>query len=89
MIHKFWFKPKEIGYGARPTTWEGWAFSGTYVAVIAIAAVVMLSSRHDVDSFGAWLVFGILVACLTVLFVLFCKAKTEGDWHWRNGQDKT
>jgi hypothetical protein len=87
MIHKYWFRPKTIGYGASPSSWEGWAITGVYVAAVAIAAFVLLSSRSEAPSAGAWLVFIVLVLCLTAIFALFCKAKTEGEWRWRSGKD--
>ena len=31
--------------------------------------------------------FFIFVLCLTAIFALFCKAKTEGEWRWRSGKD--
>jgi hypothetical protein len=87
MLHKFWFKPRPTGYGARPSSWEGWAFTGAYVFAVAVAAIVLLSSRGEARSVGAWAVFIIFTLCLTAIFALFCKAKTEGDWRWRSGQD--
>jgi uncharacterized membrane protein YbhN (UPF0104 family) len=87
MIHRFWFKPKTIGYGATPSTWEGWAVTSAYIAVIATALVVMLATTSDQHSFTAWFVFCIFALCVTAIFVLFCKAKMRGDWHWRNGHE--
>ena len=35
MTNRYWFKPKVFGYGASPTTWEGWALVVAYCAVVS------------------------------------------------------
>jgi len=32
--NKYWFKPKRFGYGAEPTTWEGWALIAVFVIFV-------------------------------------------------------
>jgi uncharacterized membrane protein len=88
MLHQFWFRPKTIGYGATPSSWEGWLVSAAYIITIATALGVMLATKSDEHSLAAWFVFFIFALCLTAIFILFCKAKTEGDWHWRNGRER-
>ena len=88
MIHQFWFKPKAFVYGATPSTWEGWAVTTAYVVVIATALVVMLATKSDERSLAAWFVFFIFAFCVSAIFALFCKAKTQGDWHWRDGREQ-
>ena len=87
MLHNYWFKPKGFGYGAKPASWEGWAFTGAYVFAVTVAAIVLLSSHGEARSLGAWVVFIVFTLCLTAIFALFCKAKTEGEWRWRDGRD--
>ena len=41
MGNQFWFKPKTSGYGATPTTWEGWTVMAIYGAIILACVVVM------------------------------------------------
>ncbi|MFI5010734.1 MAG: hypothetical protein ACHQAY_00140 [Hyphomicrobiales bacterium] len=86
MLHKYRFRPKTFGY-ATPSTWEGWAFTGAYVFAVTIAFFVLLTSKHELRSIGAWVVFIIFVLCLTAIFVLFRKASAQGDWRLRSGQD--
>jgi hypothetical protein len=38
-----WFRPKTIGFGWTPATWEGWLV--TVLAVAAAAAVARLAGR--------------------------------------------
>jgi hypothetical protein len=40
-----WFGSKRIGWGVRPTSWQGWAVTGIYV-VVALVLARMLAARH-------------------------------------------
>ena len=33
-----WFGPKQIGWGASPATWEGWAVTGVFLLSMAVMA---------------------------------------------------
>ncbi|SDR51554.1 hypothetical protein SAMN05519103_04337 [Rhizobiales bacterium GAS113] len=72
---------------AKPWTLEGLVFCGAYVAAIAVAALVLVSSRAELRSAGAWLVFIVFVSCLTAIFALFRKARIAGGWQGRGGRD--
>ncbi len=37
-----WFKPKVVGIGWSPRTWEGWAIIGTVIAIGALVGRVNL-----------------------------------------------
>jgi hypothetical protein len=92
MFGKYGRRPKlsleTTGQDHKPSRWEGLAFTGAYVSAIAVATLVLVSSRSKLHSLGAWLVFIVFVACLTAIFLLFRKARARGDWHWRSsGRD--
>ena len=70
-----WFRPKLFGWGATPTTWQGWALIAGYVALLGLD----LRGAH---SSGAKVV---LAAMLTVALVALSWAKTGGAWRWRWG----
>lgn len=83
----YWFQPKRIGYGATPSTWQGWAFTGA--VVVAFSACVELALRNlnfhplrikDAVAFG----FSILAAVVVVggCAYVTCR-KTEGGCRWR------
>jgi hypothetical protein len=40
-----WFGSKRIGWGVRPTSWQGWAVTGVY-AFLALVLARMLAARH-------------------------------------------
>ncbi len=79
----YWFRPKRYGYGATPSTWQGWAF-------IAAVVIVMVMASWLLNVFGhgnpwSWLaVAAIDVAALVVLWIV-CRRKTDGEWRWRWG----
>ena len=78
----YWFKPKRYGYGATPTTWQGWAFTlGIAAAMVAVSLYLRLIERHY-WALAALIAFDAL-ALGTLLVVT--RHKTEGGLRWRWG----
>ena len=78
----YWFRPKRYGYGATPTTWQGWA-------VIAAFVLVMVTTTSRLAVTGAaspwfWIAVVVDVVALGAL-VIVCRNKTDGEWRWRWG----
>ena len=82
-MSRYWFRQKRYGWGATPTTWEGWLSSLVFlVVVLAINAgiILLVPTRRDAAA--------VLVGTVIVVIILFCvlaAAKTEGGWRWRWG----
>jgi hypothetical protein len=73
-----WFAPKRYGYGATPISWQGWALTLGFVAIMILIAI----------TFAARPVQLIAVAVpLTVAFMVICARTTRGGWRWRWGDD--
>jgi hypothetical protein len=83
MIGGYWFKPKKFGYGATPTTWQGWAVIGLYVAVVPASVLTLLGGEQSRTPV-AWLTFSV-VAIATALMVWISWRRTDGPWRWRWG----
>jgi hypothetical protein len=78
----YWFRPKRYGYGATPTTWQGWALIlGTVAAMIAVSVALR---RNEGPLLGIGLMLGFNVLALAVLFVV-TRRKTDGEMRWRWG----
>ena len=76
----YWFKPKRYGYGATPTTWQGWALTlGTVAVMGAVSITLRRTERHY---WGPATTFALDAAALAFLFIV-TRAKTEGGWRWR------
>lgn len=76
--NKYWFKPKTYGWGATPTTWEGWL-----VVVGFIAYILSISSFLTRNMMGSYfLYFSIGIAAIIVISI----KKTEGKWKWNWGK---
>jgi hypothetical protein len=88
-MSQYWFKPKAYGYGATPTTWEGWLATAAYGAVVLAITVPLLVAPAEIPS-GAKLsqvvTWAILLALLTIGFIRITRAKTDGQWRWRWGK---
>ena len=80
-----WFKPKSHGYGATPSTWQGWVTTLVYALAMIVFSVWMVSAPGGRPDIGAVLSWLLMVAAITSAFCLFVKSKTDGDWKWRWG----
>ncbi|HEY1472733.1 MAG TPA: hypothetical protein VGF53_01465 [Pseudolabrys sp.] len=86
---RYWFRPKRYGYGATPTTWEGWAVTITFAGILAVSIVAM-ELLAGPTNFRAWLIWGAIVATATWWFIQFSRRHTDGEWRWRwGGQSDT
>ena len=84
-MNKFWFRPKRYGYGSGlPISWEGWVVLAGFFACIGLLEYLCLAVVDPREG-APWMFGG--VAVLVVALVLICRAKTEGGWRWRNGED--
>ena len=81
---RYWFRQKKFGYGATPSTWQGWVLS--IVSCLALFGVVLLGPAIRDNSLRAlWMILG--GAVIVVPFTLLAYVKTEGGWRWRNGKE--
>jgi len=72
---KKWFRPKAFGYGATPSSWQGWLATFLFVVAVTVAAACL----HGAAKFG-------VVAALTGAFGVLAFCKTDGAWRWRLGK---
>lgn len=88
MTNRYWFRPKRVGYGATPITWEGWLLTIGSLAIIGVASLAMvIASRSAVlpdeamlVGYGLWLI--VVIATIAVLRVV-SQRRTDGEWRWR------
>ena len=79
-----WFKQKRWGYGAFPTSWQGWAITlGYTAAVVGLSAWLM----NENDPAPRALTFFVLVTVLTIVLIAIVASRTEGGLRWRWGDD--
>ncbi|MBS0529289.1 MAG: hypothetical protein JSS22_07860 [Proteobacteria bacterium] len=79
---RYWFKPKRYGYGATPVTWPGWCITAAFVLVlVAFNVTLRLTEKQD------WALVALFAfdAIAVATFVMICRRKTDGEWHWRWG----
>jgi hypothetical protein len=82
MTNAYWFKPKKFGYGATPSTWQGWAVTGAYCLIVWGSAAAMVAHR------GSGLALAIstsIIVAATVALVAVGVKKTAGRWGWNAG----
>jgi len=82
-MQHYWFKPKRYGFGAAPSSWQGWALTIAYVAIVAALGAWMGAEEGEVATRA--LPFIATVLALTILFVGIAWRTTEGGWRWRWG----
>jgi hypothetical protein len=86
--NRYWFRPKRLGYGATPTTWEGWALTVGSCVVIFVATLLLVGWRQATTQPGwtdtaAWLLWFVVVAGTTIALLFVSKRRTDGEWRWR------
>ena len=74
----YWFRPKMLGWGAVPVTWQGWLVTAVFIA--AAMGIANLAEHRS----PAWLV---LLVPAVPAFLLVVWRKTDGPWGFRWGQD--
>jgi hypothetical protein len=83
-VSRYWFRPRRYGYGATPSTWEGWVATAVFAAVVmALNAGIILSAQSNLRTTAVLI---ILVFAVIALFFWFAGTKTEGGWRWRWGR---
>ena len=81
---RYWFRQKKFGYGATPSTWEGWAV--TVISALAVFGVILSGPMiRDNVLRAVWIGVGLLVTVLVTVSITY--RKTEGGWRWRNGKE--
>jgi hypothetical protein len=84
IMAEYWFRPKRYGYGATPTTWQGWALTIAIVlAMVAVSLYLRLTAR------GYWALAVLVAFDVIALGALATISywKTDGAWRWRWGED--
>ena len=64
-----WFKPKRIGYGLTPITWQGWCVTFLLIAVLSISIYAVTYLVRD--PLNAVIVLLILLSIELTVFILF------------------
>lgn len=77
----YWFKAKCFGWGWTPVTWQGWAITIGYIALIVLFSLTIdeQSPRNEIA-----FTFALPVVFLTLIFIRIAYKKGEKP-HWRWG----
>lgn len=81
-MSEHWFKPRRYGYGATPTSWEGWLVIAGYIALIVWQAHLWMQP----PDLRVGLYVGV-VLIETLALIAIARIKTDGEWKWRWGGD--
>jgi hypothetical protein len=77
-----WFRPRRYGYGATPTTWQGWLATVTFLVVVFGSRQLLESLLSPTEAEQAWAAVTLLVV---VGFAVLARSMTHGVWRWRWG----
>jgi hypothetical protein len=91
MANRYWFRPKTFGYGASPTTWEGWAMVLGYCGVVAVVTLAVLIGAEPGKTavWAQWLMWSVwlvVVGIATAVLAVVSRRRTDGEWRWRWGR---
>ena len=79
-FNKYWFRPKYYGYGAYPSSWEGWTFIS--IMVIILLAGILFITPYNIIPYLLFIIIWIIIV------IIISYKKTEGMWKWRWGKKK-
>lgn len=82
-MQHYWFKQKRYGFGAAPSSWQGWALTVGYV--LALVAMCTWVAERAVRGESSLITMLALTAVMTVIFVGIAWRTTEGGFRWRWG----
>ncbi|GHH17256.1 hypothetical protein GCM10008023_21570 [Sphingomonas glacialis] len=71
----YWFVPKLFGIGATPVTWQGWALTIGFAALL-VADIRFVHERIAQIAIGV---------ALFAVFTGIAVRRTKGGWSWRWG----
>lgn len=80
-----WFRAKRYGYGAGlPIAWQGWFALGLLLFVLIAPGfcVPLFAPSYRVM---AMIVSLLIALCAAAIFLALCRARTEGGFRWRWG----
>jgi hypothetical protein len=77
-MNEFWFTPKSTGYGAVPSTWEGYTLVGVLLVVVLVCGFMMI--RREKTYVSIFPPPMRVVAVSTIVFLIVCAWKTDGSW---------
>lgn len=93
-----WFAPKDFGYGATPSSWQGWAATIAFVLVVTLTAAFMAPGAEGLaHRLGLYrlaiirrlqptpLLVYAAVALESLAFIALARWKSSGPWVWRWG----
>jgi hypothetical protein len=75
-----WFTSKRYGFGATPSSWQGWALLTGYVVLISITGLLIPSIT--------WWGYASILVMLTAVFIMIIARKTRGGLRWRWGEEE-
>jgi len=70
-----WFKPKRIGYGLTPITWQGWCVTFLLIAVLSVSIYAVTYLVRD--PLNAVIVLLILISIELAVFILFSSGRAK------------
>lgn len=83
-----WFKPKTYGYGATPTTWQGWSIVAAFIAAVLVLAWLLFGfDRSEPPGIFSLIMFFKFVVLLVLAVWVVSKRNTDGEWRWRWGKN--
>jgi hypothetical protein len=81
-VARYWFKPKRFGFGAVPSTWQGWALGVVYVVALVAVSIALVPLGGTLTA-GAVVAWSLIVIAGTAAVIVIAYYKTDGPWRWR------
>ena len=76
-MRRAWFTTKKYGYGATPSSWQGWSLIIIYVVLMTYFSLTLI---YDIIKYF------FVTTLLTMLLIIIVIKTTNKPWSWRLGR---
>jgi hypothetical protein len=85
MTNRYWFAPKQYGFGYSPASWEGWLATALFIGLLVGSNHLLRSLMGSSPPATQTVVTALTLVVEIILFLWLAASRTKGSLRWRWG----